>query len=74
MATMTRSATEATSVADLVRFVVHALARHTIQHCTRNWQRNETNGRVHTLPCAVCQELATALGIDLASPVDVQEH
>ena len=69
-ATMTSSATEATSVPDLVR---HALARHAIQHCTRNWQRDETNGRVRALPCVICQELAAALGIDVTRP-DAQEH
>ena len=51
-----------------------ALARHAIQHCTRNWQWDETTGRVRALPCVICQELATALGIDLTSLADVQEH
>jgi hypothetical protein len=70
---MTRSATEATSVPDLVRVVLHALARHVIQHCTRNWELDAVNGRVRVLPCVVCQELAAALGIDATSPARVQE-
>ena len=50
-----------------------ATARHAIQHCTRNWQWDETTGRVRALPCVICQELATALGIDVTS-ADVEEH
>lgn len=44
---------------------LQALGHHAIQHCERNWQRDETGWRVLSAPCVGCRALADALGIGL---------